>query len=333
MNAQGAVVAVSRLADFATPLAIRALLELGVCDHLADGRRRTAEQLAEATGAHGPSLYRVLRALSGQGVFVEDRQHRFGLTPLSDVMRTNHPHSVRAMLPFIRADLSAWIHIDYTLCHERNSFELVHGQNYWDYLATHPETRTKVEAQIRRMTEYELRAVLSVYDWTTIETLVDLGGGTGQMLAGILTAVPTMRGVLFDLPHVAPNSLPLLTEAGVIDRCTIVSGDFFVSVPEGAGAYLLKRVFYDFDDDEVVAILGNVRGVIAPSGRILTLDGVARSDNRFDVGTSHDMFILPLGNGRCRTRQELTGLFAAAGFRLTRVIPTGIFPLVEGRPV
>lgn len=330
LNVREAVVRLTMLADYATPLAIRALNGLGVYDALADGPR-TAEELAEATGAHAPSLYRMLRGLCGHGLFTEDRQHRFALTSLSDVMRSNHPSTVRSMLQFIQPDVAAWLNIEHTLRHGEGAFEVVTGETYWDHIKSNRCFGEQVENEIWCMTEHELTMVLAAYDWASIGTLVDLGGGTGQMMAGLLRAVPTMRGVLFDLPEVAPHALPVLTEAGVADRCEIVSGDFFVSVPEGGDAYLLKRVFYDFTNDEAIDILRQVRKAMGPHGRVLTLDGVARSDNRLDVGKSHDMFILPLGHGRCRTRQELAEIFAGAGLQLTRVIPTGIFPLVEGR--
>jgi O-methyltransferase domain len=327
-----AMLQLTRLGDFATPIAIRTVSDLGVADQLVDGPR-SAEEIAEAVGAHAPSLYRVLRALACQGIFVETEKGRFGLTPMADLLRADHPYSLRHHYQMMVPDLQAWTTFDHSVRTAGNSFEHVHGQRYWDYVATHPEYKKQFDATIWTMTEHELRVVVPGYRWDGVDTLVDIGGGTGQMLAGILGANPAMSGVLFDLPHVAPGSLPVLEAAGVADRCEIVGGDFFVSVPEGGDAYLLKRVLYDFDDDQSVAILSNVRKAMKPDSRALTLDAIVRSDNRFDVGKLHDLFVLAMGVGRCRTRQEMTDLFDAAGLRLTRVIPTGIFPLVEARPV
>lgn len=330
MDVRDAVVRLTTLSDYSTPLAIRALNDLGVFDALADGPR-TAEELATATGGRADALYRMLRALCGLGLFTEDRAHRFALTPLSDVLRSDHPHSVKKMLQFIRPDIESWLNIEHTLRTDDDTFDVIHGETYWEHMRSNRQFGEQVEEEIWCMTEHELAMVLPAYDWAGIGTLVDVGGGTGQVLAALLGAVPQMRGVLFDLPDVAPASAPVLAAAGVLGRCEIVSGDFFVSVPGGADAYLLKRVFYDFSDDEAVAILKQVRAAMRPDSRVLTLDGVARSDNRLDVGKSHDMFILPLGHGRCRTRAELVEIFAAADLALTRVIPTGIFPLVEAR--
>ena len=329
-NVREAMVALTTMADYATPLAIRALNEVGVYDALAGGPL-TADELAEATGVHAPSLRRMLRGLCGHGLFTEDREHRFALTPLSDLMRSDHPSSVKSMLQFIQPDVAAWLNVEHTLRRGEGAFEMVTGESYWDHMKSNRRFGEQVETEIWCMTEHELAMVIAAYDWASIGTLVDIGGGTGQMIAGLLRAAPGMRGVLFDLPGVAPDSLPVLREAGVADRCEIVSGDFFVSVPEGGDAYLLKRVFYDFTNDEATDILRQVRKAMRDDSRVLILDGLARPDNRLDVGKSHDMFILPLGHGRCRTRKELAEIFAAAGLRITRVIPTGIFPLVEGR--
>lgn len=321
----------ARLGDYLTPLALRVVVSLGVADELVDGPRTVAE-LAERVGAHPPSLLRVLRALSGSGLFHETTPGTFELTPMSALLCTGHPHSMRGMYQMSAVDVRAWAEFEVSVRTPGSGFEQVHGQDFWSYVEEHPEYRSVFEANMWDMTRRELEGVRYVYDFATIGTLVDIGGGNGQFLAGLLVANPAMKGVLFDLPQVAPRSVPWLAETGVLDRCTVVTGDFFESVPAGGDAYLLKRVFYDFTDDEVVAILGNVGRAMDRAGRILVLDGMVRPDNRWDPGKIHDLYVLGMGQGRCRTRTEMAELFRRAGFRLTRVAPTGIFPLVEGRP-
>lgn len=321
-----------RIGDYVTPIALRVMVELRVPDALADGPR-TAEDLAEEVGAHGPSLYRVLRALTANGVFHEDRSHRFSLTPVSDLLRDGHPYSMRGMYRLSPADVHAVAELEYGVRNAESAFEHVHGTTFWEYTAKHPEHHERYQHNMWSMATLEIPAVLRVYDWSRTGTLVDLGGGTGQMIAGILKAHPAMRGILLDLPDVAPGSRTVLEREGVIDRCEIVSGDFFESVPSGGDTYLLKRVFYDFTNDECTRILRSVRRAMKPDARVLVLDGVVRSDNRHDSGKLHDLYVLAMGQGRCRSREELADIFAGADLKVTRVIPTGAFPLVEGRAV
>jgi hypothetical protein len=326
-----AMLRLTELGDYATALAIRAVTELGIPDLLAGGPR-PVEELATACGAHPVPLYRALRALACQGVFAEEPVRVFALTPVSDLLRADHPYSMRTHYQLMIEDVQAWARIDYTLrTADAWSFELVHGESYWKYLESHPDYRAKFEATMAGMTRHELDAILPRYPWRRVNTLVDVGGGTGQMIAGLLRANPHLRGVMFDQPHVAPHARPLLEAEGVADRCEIVSGDFFQSVPEGGDAYLLKRVLYDFSDEEAVTILSNVRRAMRPGGRVLTLDGIIRPDQDLDVAKLHDLFILPLGPGHCRTRAEMAALFERSGLELTRLIATPIFPLVEAK--
>lgn len=323
-----AIAALTRLGDYITPIALRVVCDLGIPDLLAGGPRDAAD-LAAQTGADSDAVYRLLRALSGQGLFTEDREHRFALTALSEPLRQDHPYTVRRLFQTIRPELEAWLNFEHTVRNGGDGFAHVHGESYWQRMRHDDKFRMQFEAEISCMTEHELRAVLPAYPWGSFELLVDLGGGTGQILAGILTANPGLRGILLDLPEVAPRSIPLLQSAGVADRVEVVGGDFFAQVPAGGDLYLLKRVFYDFDEDQAVAILRNVRKAMLPHARVITLDGLARSDNRYDVGKLHDLFVLGLGRGRCRTRAEMKAMFERAGLRLRRVIPTGVFPLVE----
>ncbi|CAA9432774.1 MAG: hypothetical protein AVDCRST_MAG66-3811 [uncultured Pseudonocardia sp.] len=329
-DAATAMNALVRIGDFVTPIALRVVVELEIPDLLAGGPR-TAAELAGVAGAHEPSLYRVLRALTANAVFHEDRTHRFSLTPISDLLREEHPHSMRGMYRLAPADLHAMAELEHGVRNPISAFEHVHGTTFWQYTQQHPEHQRRYQHNMWSMATLEIPAVLQVYDWSRVGHLVDLGGGTGQMIAGILAAHPRMRGSLIDLPDVAPGSRTVLEAEGVLDRCEIVCGDFFESVPSGGDVYLLKRVFYDFTDEQCTQILRSVRAAMPAHGRVLVLDGVVRSDNRHDAGKLHDLYVLAMGQGRCRSRDELAAIFAGAGLRLSRVIPTGAFPLVEGR--
>lgn len=325
-----AIGALVRLGDYVTPIALRVLVELGIPDKLVDGPR-SAEDLAAACDADAPSLYRLLRALTANQIVRETRDHRFELTPVSELLRSDHPFSFAGMYRLAVADIQAVAELEWGVRHPESAFEHVHGETFWDFNSSDETHLDRYEDNMWAMARMEIAAVAELFDWRGVEHFVDMGGGTGQFLAGVLQAKPGVRGTMIDLPHVAPGAWPVLEESGVAGRVDVVSGDFFVSVPSGGDAYLLKRVFYDFTDEQCVAVLKNVRTAMKEGARVLILDGMVRSDNRFDFGKLHDLYVLAMGRGRCRTRDELQAICAAAGLEVHRVMPTGGFPLLIAR--
>ncbi len=172
-------------------------------------------------------------------------------------------------------------------------------------------------------------ALLTAYDFSRFDRLVDVGGGEGALLRDILSATPRLRGVLFDLPQVVSRSPEILT-ADIAARCQIVGGDFFDSVPEGVDAYILKGVIHDWPDEDDARILRNTRRAIPSGGTLLLVEGLVDSSVR-PVGLM-ELLMLVIG-GRERTEADFRSLLAATGFALTRIIPTEASSLIECRPV
>ena len=175
-------------------------------------------------------------------------------------------------------------------------------------------------------------AVLDVYDFTAIRTLVDVAGGHGAVLTAILQKYPSMRGVLFDLDHVIAGAVPRIEDLGLSDRCRAVAGDFFAAVPEGGDAYIMKHIIHDWDDDRAAAILGNIRKAMRRGGRVLLLESVVLPGNQPDFGKVIDIEMLLLPGGRERTEAEFRALFNRAGFDVTRIVPTAsALSVIEAR--
>lgn len=322
-------VRLTELADYFVPFTIRAIAELRVADELIDGPR-SVEELAEATGTHAPSLHRALRALACKGIFTEVETGTFGLTPLAELLRGDHPLSLRDAYHLMPADVAAWARFDHSLCTGEPAFDRVHGQSLWEWLADHPEDSARFDRGMQAMTRPELRAVSSAYDWGSLRTVADVGGGNGAFLAGLLARHPSLHGILFDLPHVVGGADGVLADAGVEERCEVVPGSFFDEVPKGADAYVLKRIVYGWDDDRAVRLLRTVRSAMAPESRVLLLEPVVDHDQS-EFGRILDVVMLAVDGGRSRTEEELRELMAAAGLELARVVPTMMFPIVEGR--
>jgi hypothetical protein len=160
---------------------------------------------------------------------------------------------------------------------------------------------------------------------------MDVGGGNGAFLAGLLARQPALRGVLFDLPHVVAGAQTVLVEADVADRCDIVAGDFFDSVPEGADAYVLKRILYSWEDDRAVDLLRTVRAALSPHSRVLIVEPIAGLGAP-EFGAVLDVVMLAVDGGRVRSREEVETLCAAADLRLTGTVPAILSSIVEARP-
>lgn len=308
---------------FLTVQALSTAAALGIPDRLADGPR-TVEDLATLTGAHRPSLYRLLRMLAGEGVFHEDVNGRFGLTTLGDALRSDGPDSVRDWALYVGAPETwqAWGQLRETVMTGEPGFVIAHGMSTYEYLAQHPELRASFDAWMTRQSDRHNAAIASAYDFSAFRTMVDVGGGQGSTLAALLQAHPTLHGILFDLPQVVAHPTPL--ESGqVLDRCEVIGGDMLQAVPEGADAYLIKRVLMIWPDEEAIRVLRNCADAMGDGGTVLVVEMVMPQGDQPDTSKPFDLLML-LANkgGRVRTESEFKELFRAAGLRLTRIIPT-----------
>jgi len=326
------VARLTEMADYVVPFALRAVCDLRIADHLAAGPMPIGE-LAELSGTHAPTLERTLRALACKGVFTEVCPGVFGLTALAEPLRSDHPLSLRSAYPLLAAEISAWGRLDHTLRTGKAAFDEAHGTSFWRYLEEHPAESRRFDASQQAVTRRELRAVLSCYDWSSLGTIVDVGGGNGAFLAGILAAHPAARGILLDQPHVVAAAPDVLAEAGVGDRCRVSPGSFFDSVPGGGDAYLLKRILYGWDDQRALELLRVVRRAMPVGSRLLLLEPIAESGDDFSWGKLYDLLLVAMGGGGARTRVELEKLFAGAGLELTRVVQTRMLPVIEARAI
>jgi hypothetical protein len=314
--------------------AIYVAAKLGVADHLASSPR-SAEELAVATHANGPALYRVLRALASIGVFSEASPGRFALTPLAELLRSGVPGSMRALaIMYAEEQYRAWDDALYSVRTGQPAFDHAFGMPYFKYFATHPEaSRIFNEAMVGWTTQLT-DAVVAAYDFSAFGVVADVGGGHGALLAAILRSSSTTQGILFDLPHVVESAEPLLSAAGVADRCARVGGDFFAAMPTGADAYMLAQILHDWDDERSLTILRQICQVIPDQGKLLVVELVLPEGNEPFLGKWLDLHMLVLLGGQERTVAQYTALLHTAGFELTRVVSTSeAQSIIEARPV
>lgn len=295
---------------------------LGIPEALADGPR-DADELAAAVGAEGEPLRRVLRGLASEEILAEDDTGRFSLTALGAGLRRDDPRSLRGAA-IARGSLyfGAAAELLATVRDGGVAFERAHGHDLFTHLAENPGHGAAFRSSMADRSRREAAAVVASYDFGRFRRVVDVGGGTGHLLATILAASPGLVGVLFDRPDVVAEAASL--GSGRLDgRATVVGGDFFAAVPTGGDLYLLSRVIHDWDDEAATAILTNCRRAAGERGTVLLVEAVLPTRAREQPDAIRmDLHMLLLLRGRERTRPEFERVLDRAGLRLTRVLPT-----------
>lgn len=300
-----------------------AAAKLNLADHLASGPK-TAEALARPTGTHAPSLYRLMRTLASLGIFTEDATRRFSLTPLGEALKTGAPGAARASILTLASE--SWVRgvaqLVYSVQTGKSGFEKLFGMPIFDWLGKNPEEASLFSETMVGIHGAEPPAVAAAYDFTGCKTIVDVGGGTGNLLTTVLQKNPGVSGILYDLPQVTRDAPAMIQARGLKDRVTIESGSFFEKVPTGGDAYLLSHVIHDWSEEQCLTILGNCRRAMIPSSRLLIIEMVLPPGDTPHPGKLLDMMMLVGPGGQERTEQEYAALLAKADLHLTRVVPT-----------
>ncbi|WP_096288610.1 methyltransferase [Mycobacterium ahvazicum] len=302
---------------------IASAADLGVADALADGAL-SAEQLANRVGADPDALRRLLRALIGIGIFRQQRDGRYALTPLAETLRTDAPVSMAGMARWVGSPQHRehWSHLTDAIRTGHPVVPELRGKPIFEYLADQAELGEIFNSAMTNLSEFAIVPLTAAYDFSAFGTIVDVGGGHGRLLAAILQAAPNSRGVLFDLPEVVAGAPALFRKYGVDDRVRVEEGSFFDRVPEGADAYVLKSVIHDWSEEDAVRILTNVRTAAPAGARVLLCEFVIPDHDRDFHGKWVDIEMLVVAGARERTADEYARLFDQAGFRLTRIVDT-----------
>lgn len=292
----------------------------------------SVDDLAAQTGANADRLYRVLRALAAVGVFDELEGRRFALNSMSEHLRSDHPESLRPMSIFLGGvSYRTWGELLYGVMSGETPAAKVLGMPGFAYLRSDTDAGEAFDATMAGITRLNAPRIVEGYDFSRALTVVDVGGGRGVLLAAILKANPHLHGILFDQPNVVAAAERTLEEAGVSERCELVSGDFFRAVPPGGDIYILRSIIHDWDDMPATTILANCERAMAEDGKVLVIESVIDAGEQSVAAKFLDVQMLVMTGGRERTVEEFTQLFAASGLELRRVIPIGAAGrIVEG---
>ncbi len=314
--------------------AIYAVARLGVADLLRDGPR-TDRELAEAARCHAPSLYRVLRLLTELGLFREGPAHLFEVTALGSYLRQDVPGSLRSMaLAYGQSPFwPVWAAFLHSVQTGEPAFRTVFGLDIFDYYPRHQDEARLFNELMTDLTAGVAPTVADAYDFTGVSSVVDVGGGEGQMLAAILRAHPHLHGVILDLPHVVTGAPALLQAAGVAERCRVVGGDAFTAVPAGHDVYLLSRVIHDWDDQAAITLLTRCRQAMGSDAALLLVERVIPDEEPPLHMLQSDLIMLVAPGGRERTEEQYRRLLDAARFDLVQQRPAlEPYAVLEARP-
>ncbi len=303
---------------------ISAVARLGVADHMAAGSVQI-DRLAEKTGSHAPSLYRVMRCLASVEVFEELPGKKFALKPIGDLLRTGHPNSMRysAIQMGERWSTRAMEHFTDTVRTGQDGITKAFGKNVFELFAESPEEAEVFNKSMTAFSSVLIDPIVAAYDFNWIDRMADVGGGHGYLLSSILKKNSQMHGIVYDLPEVVSGGPGSAHFSGCEERVAFEAGSFFEKVPSGCDAYIMKFILHDWSDDHCRKILGLIREQLPPHGRVLVCEQILDPGPAPGPAKLLDIEMLAMTvGGKERTAAEFSDLFSSAGLRLARIVET-----------
>lgn len=294
--------------------------ELGIADMLAEGPK-SIEELAQTSQSHAPSLYRMMRALASVGIFFETDGKRFELTPMAENLKTGAMRSIAILFNSDWSDKS-WGYFMDSVKTGATAFEKAHGMPVSEWLEINPRAAKVFNEANAVKAASSHRAIVDVYDFSGINTLTDVGGGLGTLMAEILFVNPLIKGIVADTPLVIQETKKMIQSRGIEDRCQALECDFFKDIPAGSDAYLMSHVLHDWSDEKCRVILTNCHRAMKTESRLLVIEMVIPPGNEPSIAKLLDLEMLVTTGGRERTEKEFKTLLESSGFKFSKTIAT-----------
>ena len=313
--------------------AIHEAVRLNLAERLKDGPKQVSE-LAEETQTHPNSLVRLLRALESLGLFQEVTPGEYAQTPLSHFLRPNISGSMYdvALIHGEQWQWRPWEAFSYSLQTGKTAFDHLFGTRLFEYFATHPQESEGFNSAMAGFSHQVDRPLVEGYEYSSLSTIVDIGGGYGGWLSTILQANPGLEGIVFDLPHVIEDARQQSSHS--TSRYQLIAGDMFQpeTIPQGADAYIMRQIIKDWDDEAAIRILTNCRLAMRPRGKILVAEQVVRPGENVMTSTKLiDLQLMVVLSGQERTEAEYRAIFETAGLQLIKIWPTrSPYSILEG---
>ena len=305
-----------------------------MADILADGEKDIAE-LARLIGAKEEILGRVIHGLILCGLMTRNETGRFQLTPLGESLRSDAPGSLSEWAIFIgEVYYPAWGGLLHALRTGQTAFDHIFQMGAFEYLEQNPDARKRFNQFLLQSTKQISGVFLNAFDLSSAKRIVDIGGGQGAFLCMILQACPHLQGILFDRPSAMEDARKQVKTAGLSDRCEMISGDFFDSVPRDGDIYILKWVLQDWEDAKCLTILWNCRNAMGKQAKLLVFERIVPEHiDPSSIWVDPDLHLMVFTGGKERTEAEHRALLSSAGFKITRIIRTDLdMGIIEANP-
>lgn len=317
---------------------VYAAVELNLPELLAH-KPLKAEELAIKSATPVETLKRLLGALVTLDIIQESHQENFSLTEIGQRLRADHPESIRSWVIWWTTNLrDAWGQILYSVKTGNSARSLLHGVEGFAHLDQDSKQAAIFNQALVELTRLTALAVVDKYDFSQFKTVMDVGGGYGELLRTILLKNPRIFGILFDRPHALGGALDRFRQRGIAERCKFIEGDFFEPLTEGADALILKSILHDWKDDKAILILNNCRKVLSSDAKLLLIERVM--PEKLQVSIEHqdlvrsDLTMLVALGAKERTENEYRELLHKSGFEVERIIPVGMtHSVVEAIPI
>lgn len=302
---------------------------LKIADLIHEGET-SVDGLAKATGTNAEVLCRILKALSGIEIFVETTDQHFELTTQAELLCVDAPQSTRPLIMLIGSDWHSNVtcHLMDTVRTGGIAFDAAYGEPLFDHLQKNSGFSQVYNNAMTGQASEKIKQIIECYDFSQFDTLIDVGGGHGTMLAEILKSSPQLKGILFDMPGVSKVREDIIQSAGVADRCTVVEGSFFDSIPSGVDGMIMKTIIHDWNDEQSRQILQNCHVALNPSGKLLLCEMILPGKNIGGAIKHLDIEMLIMSGGQERTEEEYRHLLKSSGFTLENIFSTQAGPSV-----
>jgi len=306
--------------------------KLNIADHLAAGKK-SIDELSKLTNTKPDPLYRVMRCLAVLGIFQEEGNKMFSLNQAADDLRSNSENTMRDFVILCGEELyQSAGELLYSVQTGKPAFDHIYGMSHWEYLEANPEKASIFHDAMEKGTGPMLREIISHYDFSPYERIVDVGGGKGQLICEILRQYPAIYGAVYDLPNAKEPALDYINTTEIADRCTVLTGNFFDHVPD-ADLHILKVVLHDWNDQHAKLILRNSRKAMPHNGKLLIIEKIVEEGQFKDLACLGDINMLVTLTGKERSLAEFQDLLNKSGFNFIRKINTStVFSILEAEP-